>query len=123
MAFCSQCGNPLPEGANFCAQCGSGPGRPVGIATYPAPVGVPLALRRYRIGSYEFPFALLIMAIGGIIMALRQDVALSSMIGVILPFMAMIIGLMLRRAMPLFRSMQVKVDRVNQVMREKLSGI
>ncbi len=64
-----------------------------------------------------------IMAIGGIIMAIRQDVALSSMIAVILPLMAVIIGVMLRAAMPLFKSMQIKIDRVNQVMREKLSGV
>ena len=64
-----------------------------------------------------------IMAIGGIIMALRQDAVLSLLIAVILPILAAVIGLAMRQAMPLFRSMQVKVDRVNQVMREKLSGI
>ncbi|HSK48603.1 MAG TPA: ABC transporter ATP-binding protein, partial [Coriobacteriia bacterium] len=64
-----------------------------------------------------------IMMIGGIVMALRQDVQLSAMIAVIIPLMAVIIGLMLMRAMPLFQSMQKKIDRVNQVMREKLSGI
>jgi len=64
-----------------------------------------------------------IMMIGGIIMALRQDVVLSWMIAVIIPLMTLIIGLMLRRALPLFQSMQKKIDRVNQVMREKLSGI
>jgi len=64
-----------------------------------------------------------IMMIGGIIMALRQDVQLSGMIAVIIPLMAVIIGLMLMRAMPLFQQMQKKIDRVNQVMREKLSGI
>ncbi|MDH4140961.1 MAG: ABC transporter ATP-binding protein, partial [Coriobacteriia bacterium] len=64
-----------------------------------------------------------IMMVGGIIMAMRQDLPLSSMIAVIIPLMAVIIGLMIRRAMPLFRSMQVKIDRVNQVVREKLSGI
>ncbi len=64
-----------------------------------------------------------ITAVGGIIMALRQDAVLSLLIAVILPILALVIGLAMRRAMPLFRSMQVKVDRVNQVMREKLSGI
>jgi ATP-binding cassette subfamily B protein len=64
-----------------------------------------------------------VMMIGGIIMALRQDAQLSTMIIVIIPLMAVIIGLMLRTALPLFQSMQVKVDRVNQVMREKLSGV
>lgn len=64
-----------------------------------------------------------IMAVGGIIMAYRQDHELSLLIVVILPLMAAIIGFAMVKAMPLFRSMQVKLDRVNQVMREKLSGI
>jgi ATP-binding cassette, subfamily B, multidrug efflux pump len=63
------------------------------------------------------------MAIGGIIMALRQDVALSAVLVVILPIMAIVIGLMLRAAMPLFQAMQKKIDRINQVMREVLSGV
>lgn len=64
-----------------------------------------------------------ITMVGGIIMAIRQDVVLSWMIVVILPLMAVIIGLMLKAALPLFQSMQAKIDRVNQVMREKLSGV
>ncbi len=63
------------------------------------------------------------MAIGGVIMAVRQDLPLSTLIVVVIPLLAIIIGLMMRRAMPLFRSMQKRVDRVNQVMREKLAGI
>lgn len=64
-----------------------------------------------------------ITMVGGIIMAIRQDVALSSMIAVIIPLMAVIIGLMLKAALPLFTSMQAKIDRVNLVMREKLAGV
>ncbi|MDA3935555.1 MAG: ABC transporter ATP-binding protein [Actinomycetota bacterium] len=63
------------------------------------------------------------MAIGGVIMALRQDVPLTGLLAVILPIMAIFIGTVLRAALPLFKEMQVRVDRVNQVMREKLSGI
>ncbi|PKQ16464.1 MAG: multidrug ABC transporter ATP-binding protein [Actinobacteria bacterium HGW-Actinobacteria-7] len=63
------------------------------------------------------------MAVGGIIMALRQDVPLSALIVVIIPLMGVLIGTMLVRAMPLFKQMQVRVDRVNQVTREKLSGV
>lgn len=63
------------------------------------------------------------MAIGGIIMALRQDVPLSALLVIIIPLMAIIIGAVLKTALPLFTAMQVKLDRVNQVMREKLSGI
>jgi ATP-binding cassette subfamily B multidrug efflux pump len=64
-----------------------------------------------------------IMAIGGIIMALREDVPLSSIIVVVVPVMAVIVGLIISRAVPLFQVMQKRIDRVNQVVREKLEGI
>jgi ATP-binding cassette subfamily B protein len=64
-----------------------------------------------------------ITAVGGVIMALQEDVALSATLLVIIPVMFLVIGLLIRRAMPLFRAMQVKIDRINQVMRETLSGI
>jgi ATP-binding cassette subfamily B multidrug efflux pump len=64
-----------------------------------------------------------IMLVGGIIMALRQDVPLSAILVVVLPLMAGFIGLALVRAMPLFRAMQIKIDKINQVMRETLSGV
>ncbi|HPZ13461.1 MAG TPA: ABC transporter ATP-binding protein [Bacillota bacterium] len=64
-----------------------------------------------------------VMCIGGIIMALRQDVPLSISIIVIVPVMAVVIGVIMRRALPLFKSMQVKIDRLNQVVREKLAGV
>ena len=63
------------------------------------------------------------MAIGGIIMALRQDVPLSISIAVILPIMGVFLFLVLRRAIPLFRTMQARLDRINQTMRENLSGV
>jgi ATP-binding cassette subfamily B multidrug efflux pump len=64
-----------------------------------------------------------ILAIGGVFMALRQDVPLSGLLAVILPMMFVIITLVLRRALPLFVAMQQKLDRINQVMREKLAGV
>ena len=64
-----------------------------------------------------------IMAIGGIIMALRLDVPLSSVILVAVPVMGVFIGLVLTRALPLFRAMQKMIDRINQVTREVLSGV
>jgi len=64
-----------------------------------------------------------ITAVGGIIMALREDVPLSALLLVIIPLMAVVIGVTMSRALPLFRSMQVKVDRINQVTRETLAGI
>lgn len=63
------------------------------------------------------------MGIGGIIMALRQDVPLSIVLVVILPVMGLVLGLVIRKAVPMFRSMQTRIDRVNQVLRETLSGV
>jgi ATP-binding cassette subfamily B multidrug efflux pump len=63
------------------------------------------------------------MLIGGLILALRQDAPLSVTLAVILPVMMVTLGLILRTAIPLFRSMQKKIDRLNQVMRESLSGV
>jgi ATP-binding cassette subfamily B protein len=63
------------------------------------------------------------MAIGGVIMALRQDVPLSGLIAVVIPLLAVVIGIAMVKGMPLFKSMQKRIDRVNQVMREKLAGI
>jgi ATP-binding cassette subfamily B protein len=64
-----------------------------------------------------------IMMVGGLIMALRQDVPLTGILLVIVPIMTVIIAVLVRRAMPLFRAMQVKIDRINQVMRETLAGV
>ena len=64
-----------------------------------------------------------ILIVGGVIMALRTDVPLSGLLVVVLPLMAAVIGLVLARAVPLFRAVQVKLDRINQVMRETLSGV
>jgi ATP-binding cassette subfamily B multidrug efflux pump len=64
-----------------------------------------------------------IMAIGGVVMALRQDVLLSSLLLVVVPIMGVFIGLVLSRAVPLFRATQRKIDRVNQVLREQLTGV
>ena len=64
-----------------------------------------------------------ILAIGGVILALQQDVPLSGILVVILPLMALIVGILMSRALPLFQAMQKKVDRVNQVTRESLAGI
>jgi ATP-binding cassette subfamily B protein len=64
-----------------------------------------------------------IMLVGGVIMALREDVPLSSLLIVVVPLVALVMGLIATRAMPLFRSMQKRTDHVQQVMRETLSGM
>jgi ATP-binding cassette subfamily B multidrug efflux pump len=63
------------------------------------------------------------LIIGGVIMALRQDVPLTGILLVIVPIMILLIGTILIRAVPLFQTVQGKIDRINQVMREKLAGI
>ena len=62
-------------------------------------------------------------AIGGVIMALRTDVQLSALLLVIIPVMGVVIGVLMWKAVPLFRSMQVKIDKINAVLRENLAGI
>ena len=64
-----------------------------------------------------------ILIVGGIVMALRTDVPLSGLLLVVIPLMALVIAVVMSRAIPLFRAVQVKIDRINQVMRESLSGI
>ena len=64
-----------------------------------------------------------IIAVGGVIMALREDVKLSAILIVVIPIIAAIVGFMLVRAVPLFRSMQGKIDRINLVMREQIMGV
>ena len=64
-----------------------------------------------------------ILIVGGIIMAVRTDVPLSGLLVIIIPLMALVIGLVMIRAIPLFRATQAKIDRINQVMRETLSGV
>ncbi|MEV4178644.1 ABC transporter ATP-binding protein [Nonomuraea sp. NPDC049709] len=64
-----------------------------------------------------------IMCVGGIVLALRQDAALSSLLLVVLPVMIAIVGLIIWRMRPLFRTMQERIDRINQVLREQITGI
>jgi ATP-binding cassette subfamily B multidrug efflux pump len=64
-----------------------------------------------------------IMCIGGVVLALNQDVPLSGLILVIVPVLVIVVSLIIVRMRPLFRSMQVRIDKVNRVMREQISGI
>jgi ATP-binding cassette subfamily B multidrug efflux pump len=64
-----------------------------------------------------------LLAIGGIIMAVRQDVGLSWIIAVVVPVLLLIVGLIISRMVPLFRMFQKRLDAVNRVMREQLTGI
>jgi ATP-binding cassette subfamily B protein len=64
-----------------------------------------------------------IMCIGGIIMALREDINLSWLVWVSVPVLFAVVGYLVVRLMPLFRSMQKKIDRINEVLREQIIGI
>jgi ATP-binding cassette subfamily B protein len=61
--------------------------------------------------------------VGGVIMALRENVKLSGLLLVIIPVMVAVVGGVMVRALPLFRSVQFKIDKINQVLRENLTGI
>lgn len=64
-----------------------------------------------------------IMSIGGIVMAIREDPGLSWLVWVSVPLLLVIVGLLIRRLMPLFERMQSNIDDVNGVMREQIMGI
>ena len=64
-----------------------------------------------------------ILAIGGIIMALQQDLELSWIMVIAIPVLLLSIGLIISRMVPLFRLMQTRIDTVNRVLREQLAGI
>jgi ATP-binding cassette subfamily B protein len=63
------------------------------------------------------------LAIGGVIMAIQQDVQLSWLIAVAVPVLLAGVGLIITRMVPLFRKMQKRIDTVNRVLREQLTGI
>jgi ATP-binding cassette subfamily B protein len=63
------------------------------------------------------------MLVGGVIMALRQDVGLSWLMLVSVPVLVIAISLIVVRMVPQFRAMQTRIDVVNRVLREQLSGI
>ncbi|KIF70016.1 multidrug ABC transporter ATPase [Streptomyces sp. AcH 505] len=63
-----------------------------------------------------------IMCVGGIIAALGQDVPLSTVLLAVVPVLAVSVSLIVRRMRPLFRAMQVKLDSVNRVLREQITG-
>ncbi|MYT17013.1 ATP-binding cassette, subfamily B [Streptomyces sp. SceaMP-e96] len=64
-----------------------------------------------------------IMCVGGVIMALNQDVPLSGLLLVIVPVLGILVSLIVRRMRPLFRGMQERIDTVNRVLREQITGI
>jgi ATP-binding cassette subfamily B multidrug efflux pump len=64
-----------------------------------------------------------ITIIGGVIMAIRHNLALSSLIAVAIPIMVLIIAVVMKIAIPQFRIVQKRIDRINTVLREQISGV
>ncbi|MEV0713267.1 ABC transporter ATP-binding protein [Asanoa sp. NPDC050611] len=64
-----------------------------------------------------------ITAVGGVILALREDAGLSWLMLVCVPVLAIAIGLIIRRMVPTFRRMQTRIDVVNRVLREQITGV
>jgi ATP-binding cassette, subfamily B, multidrug efflux pump len=64
-----------------------------------------------------------IMCVGGILMALNQDVPLSSLLLVVVPLLGVIVAVIISRMRPLFRQVQTRVDGINRVLREQITGV
>ncbi|MEU7139324.1 ABC transporter ATP-binding protein [Nocardia sp. NPDC046473] len=64
-----------------------------------------------------------IMCIGGIIMALREDLGLSWLLLIAVPVLGLSMGWIISRMVPGFRDMQTRIDEVNRVLREQITGI
>ncbi|GEK80723.1 ABC transporter ATP-binding protein [Agrococcus baldri] len=63
------------------------------------------------------------LAIGGVIMAIRADATLSWLIAVAVPLMLVVLGIIVSRMVPIFRQLQERIDGINKVLREQLTGI
>ena len=64
-----------------------------------------------------------ITAIGGIIMAIREDAGLSALLLISIPLLLICVGSVIRRMVPQFRRMQERIDGVNRVLREQITGV
>jgi ATP-binding cassette subfamily B protein len=64
-----------------------------------------------------------VMGVGGVILAIREDATLSWIIVVVVPLVLLVIGSLMYFAIPLFQTIQVKIDKINQVLREQITGV
>ncbi|MEH1167671.1 ABC transporter ATP-binding protein [Micromonospora sp. CPCC 205539] len=64
-----------------------------------------------------------IMSVGGVVMALREDLGLSWLMLVSVPVLAVALSMIISRMVPGFRLMQTRIDTVNRVLREQITGI
>ncbi|MCY7396683.1 MAG: ABC transporter ATP-binding protein/permease [Nocardioides sp.] len=64
-----------------------------------------------------------ILMVGGVVMALREDVGLGWILAVVVPALFVSVGFVVSRMVPSFRLMQTRIDEVNRVLREQITGI
>jgi ATP-binding cassette subfamily B protein len=64
-----------------------------------------------------------ILMVGGVLMALREDAGLGWILAVVVPALFLSVGLVVSRMVPSFRLMQARIDEVNRVLREQVTGI
>jgi len=64
-----------------------------------------------------------IMSVGGVVMAVHESAALSPLLAASVPVMLVVIGIVVAAVLPQFRSMQERIDRINQVLREQITGV
>lgn len=80
-------------------------------------------IQRFLVMALRMMIMAPFMCIGGIVMALGKDLFLSQILGIVLVFIVLIILTISKISMPLFKSMQKKIDRLNLVLRERLTGL
>lgn len=73
--------------------------------------------------TFTFVIMAPIMLVGGVVMALQEDAGLSLILLVAVPVLAVLIGLIVSRMVPYFRVMQKRIDAINRVLREQITGI
>lgn len=64
-----------------------------------------------------------LMMVGGVVMAMREDFGLSWLLAVVVPALFLAVGLVVSRMVPSFRQVQARIDEVNRILREQISGI
>ncbi|ANS25201.1 MULTISPECIES: ABC transporter ATP-binding protein [Rhodococcus] len=64
-----------------------------------------------------------IMCVGGVVMSIREDAGLAWILAVTVPVLALSMGFVISRMVPAFREMQTRIDGVNRVLREQITGI
>ena len=64
-----------------------------------------------------------IMMVGGVVMALREDMGLGWILAVVVPTLFICVGFVVSRMVPNFRKMQARIDEINRVLREQITGI